>query len=97
MDATVPGKIFVNFIALIILSALRRTVDAIPEKERKYWSESDMLDKVETYSKVLFTGKYKDIFTTPNKTQRMIFDLLGIKYVYKGQPQNDDLTPPEEL
>ena len=96
-DATVPGKIFVNFIALIILSALRRTVDAIPEKERKYWSESDMLDKVETYSKVLFTRKYKDIFTTPNKTQRMVFDLLGIKYVYKGQPQNDDLTPPEEL
>ena len=25
------------------------------------------------------------------------FDLLGIKYVYKGEPQNDDLTPPEEL
>lgn len=96
-DATVRGKIFVNFIALIILSALRRTVDAIPEKDRKYWSESDMLDKVETYSKVHFTGKYKDIFTTPTKTQRMVFDLLGIKYVYKGEPQNDDLTPPEEL
>ena len=57
----------------------------------------NLLDKVETYSKVLFTRKYKDIFTTPNKTQRMVFDLLGIKYVYKGQPQNDDLTPPEEL
>lgn len=96
-DATVRGKIFVNFIALIILSALRRTVDAIPEKDRKYWSESDMLDKVETYSKVHFAGKYKDIFTTPTKTQRMVFDLLGIKYIYKGEPQNDDLTPPEEL
>ena len=97
-DATVRGKIFVNFIALIILSALRRTVDAIPEKDRKYWSESDMLDKVETYSKVHFTGKYKDIFTTPTKTQRLVFDLLGIKYVYKGESQNDDdLTPPEDL
>lgn len=96
-DATVRGKIFVNFIALVILSALRRTVDAIPEKDRKYWSESDMLDKVETYSKVHFTGKYKDIFTTPTKTQRLVLDLLGIKYVYKGELQNDDLTPPEEL
>ena len=75
----------------------RRTVDAIPEKDRKYWSESDMLDKVETYSKVHFSGKYKDIFTTPTKTQRMVFDLLGITYIYKGEPQNDDLTPPEEL
>ena len=96
-DATVRGKIFVNFIALIILSALRRTVDVIPEKDRRYWSESDMLDKVETYSRVHFTGKYKDIFTTPTKTQRLVFDLLGIKYVYKGEPQNDELTPPEEL
>ena len=96
-DATIRGKIFVNFIALIILSSLRRTVDAIPEKDRKYWSESDMLDKVETYAKVHFTGKYKDIFTTPTKTQRLVFDLLGIPYVYKGEPQNDDLTPPEEL
>lgn len=96
-DATVRGKIFVNFIALIILSSLRRTVDAIPEKDRKYWSESDMLDKVETYSKVHFTGKYKDIFTTPTKTQRLVFDLMGIKYVYKGESQNDDPTPPEEL
>lgn len=96
-DATVRGKIFVNFVALILLSALRRTVDAIPAKERKYWSETDMLDKVETYARVHFTGKYKDIFTTPTKTQRMVFDLLGIKYVYKGEAQNDDLTPPQEL
>lgn len=96
-DATVRGKIFVNFIALIILSSLRRTVDAIPEKDRKYWSESDMLDKVETYCKIHFAGKYKDIFSTPTKTQRTVFDLLGIKYIYKGEPQNDDLTPPEDL
>ena len=96
-DANVRGKIFINFIALVILSALLRTVDAIPEKGRRYWSESDMLDKVETYSKVHFTGKYKDIFTTPTKTQRLVFDLLGIKYVYKGEPQNDELTPPEKL
>ena len=96
-DATIRGKIFVNFIALILLSSLRRTVDAIPPKDRQYWSESDMLDKVETYSRVHFEGKYKDVFTTPTKTQRLVFDLLGIKYVYKGEPQNDDLTPPEEL
>lgn len=72
-------------------------MDAIPENDRKYWSESDMLDKVETYSRVHFTGKYKDIFTTLTKTQRLVFDLLGIKYVYKGEPQNDDLTPTEKL
>lgn len=96
-DATIRGKIFVNFIALVLLSSLRRTVDAIPAKDRKYWSETDMLDRVDTYSRIHFDGKYKDVFTTPTKTQRLVFDLLGIKYVYKGEPKNDDLTPPEEL
>ena len=95
-DATVRGKIFVNFIALILLSSLRKTVDAIPAKDRKHWSESDMLDKVESYSRIHFEGKYKDVFTTPTKAQRLVFDLLGIPYVYKGEPQNDDLTPPKE-
>ena len=96
-DATIRGKIFVNFIALVLLSSLRRTVDAIPAKDRKYWSETDMLDRVDTYSRIHFDGKYKDVFTTPTKTQRLVFDLLGIKYVYKGEPKNDELTPPEEL
>ena len=47
--------------------------------------------------KVHFTGKYRDIFTTPTKTQRLVFDLPGIKYVYKGEPQNDDYNYPQIL
>jgi len=40
-------------------------VDQVDKKKRKYWSEHDMLRKVETYARVHFEGKYKDVYTTP--------------------------------
>ena len=56
-----------------------------------------MLDKVETYSKVHFVGKYKDSFSTPTLKQRQVFDILGIKYTYKGEEQNAEPKAPQEL
>lgn len=87
-SATITGKIFINFIALILLSSLKKTISKIEEKDRHYWSASDMLDKVETYSKVHFMGKYKDTYSTPTLKQRQVFDILGIKYTYKGEELN---------
>jgi transposase len=87
-DLTVKGKIFINFISLILLSQLRKDVESIPEKERKYWSANEMLDRVETYSRVHFEGKSKDVFSVPTSSQRLIFDLLGISYQYKGEKRN---------
>lgn len=75
----------------------KKTVAAIPEKERHYWSAADMLDKVETYSRVYFIGKYRDGFTTPTLKQRKIFDLLGIKYVFKGEEQNAETQASQDL
>ena len=91
-ERTVKGKVFVNFVSLIILSQLRRTVSDIPEKEKHYWSEHDMLDKVDSYARIHFTGKYKDVYTTPTASQRKVFDLLGIKYQFKGKNHNADKT-----
>lgn len=96
-ERTVKGKVFVNFVALIILSKLRRTVDAVKPKDRLYMSEMDMLDKVETYSRIHFGGKYNDVYTTPTKAQRTVFDLLGIKYAYKGEELNADSEAPQNL
>jgi len=96
-SATITGKIFINFIALILLSSLKRTVAKIEEKDRNYWSAADMLDKVETYSKVHFVGKYKDSWSTPTLKQRQVFDILGIKYTYKGEVQNCEPQAPQDL
>ena len=56
-----------------------------------------MLDRVETYTRIHFSSKYNDIYTTPTKTQRAIFDLLGIKYAYKGEELNSDPEAPQNL
>ena len=84
-EQTIKGKIFVTFVSLIILARLRKMVDQIDKKKRKHWSEQDMLRKVETYAKVHFEGKYKDVYSTPTAAQRLVFDLLGISYTFKGK------------
>lgn len=84
-EQTVKGKVFVTFVSLIVLACLRKMVDEVGKKKRKYWSEHDMLRKVETYGKVHFEGKYKDVYTTPTSAQRLVFDLFGVPYTFKGK------------
>lgn len=84
-EQTIKGKIFVTFISLIILARLRKMVDQIDKKKRRHWSEQDMLRKVETYARVHFEGKYKDVYSTPTAAQRFVFDFLGIPYYFKGK------------
>lgn len=83
-EATMKGRLLVNFITLIVLTELRRQVCAIKPKDRCYWDTKSILNKVNTYSRIHFTGTYKDIWTVPTKAQRKIFDLFGIKYFWKG-------------
>ena len=59
---------------------LRRMVDQIDERKRKHWSAQEMLRKVEIYARVHFEGKYKDVYSTPTASQKLIFDLLTVTY-----------------
>lgn len=79
-EQTIRGKIFVTFVSLIILAQLRKIIKDVEAKKRKYWSEHDMLRKVETYAKVHFEGKYKDVYTTPTSAQRLVFDIFEITH-----------------
>ncbi|MDC7230724.1 MAG: hypothetical protein PQJ48_10475, partial [Sphaerochaetaceae bacterium] len=87
-EKTMKGRLFVNFITLILLNELRGKVSAIKPRDRKYWDLKDMLNKVATYSRIHFTGTYKDLWTVPTKAQRLVFDLLKIKYHWKGETMN---------
>lgn len=88
---TFDGRAFVHFIALIILSQLRKDVDAIPAKDRRYMSATDMLGKVVTYQKVSFTGRRKAVWSTPTKAQRLVFDCLGIDYHGKKEQATEQV------
>jgi transposase len=87
-EQTVKGKVFVTFISLIILAQLRKMVGGVEKKKRKYWSEQDMLRKVETYARIHFEGKYKDVYTTPTLAQRLVFDIFEIPYTFKEKDNN---------
>jgi transposase len=66
-EKTMKGRLFVNFITLILLNDLRGKVSAIKPRDRKYWDSKDMLNKVSTYSRIHFTGTYKDLWTVPHQ------------------------------
>ena len=88
-ERTIKGKIFVIFIALILLTKLRVMVQSTPQKDRHYWTERDFLEKVASFSKVHFEGKYKDVYSVPTSSQRFVFDKLEIPYTYKGKMFNE--------
>ena len=84
-ERTMVGRLFVSFISLILISRLRSAVSEIPAKERRHWNWKEILSHSASYGKCIFSGRYKDVYTAPNKGQRMIFNALGISYYWKGK------------
>ena len=77
-DETVSGRLFVQFIALILLEQIREVMEAsdLP----KSLSVSEMFRRLGTYHRLDFSGKYRPIISTPTKIQRKVFDAFDIPY-----------------
>lgn len=75
-SATVDGRLFVQFIALIYMSALRKEMRKSGLIER--YTVRELLQEMETLTKVKYSGKYSHIFTEVTKPQREILQGLGI-------------------
>lgn len=76
-SATVDGRLFVQFIALIYMSALRREMRK--SGLIKQYTVRELLQEMETLTKVNYSGKYGHILTEVTKPQRKILRDLGIK------------------
>ncbi|MCX6990682.1 MAG: transposase, partial [Chlamydiae bacterium] len=76
-SATVDGKLFVQFIALIYMSALRKEMRKSTLIER--YAVREVLEEMETLTKVKYSGKYGHILTEVTKTQREILKDLKIE------------------
>ncbi len=74
------GRLFIQFIALIILTELKRQVKDHAEELSKYGNYRSILNRVASFSQISFEGKYKDIYSAPTKGQEVIFSALGIDY-----------------
>lgn len=80
-STTVNGRMFVQFIALIYMSALRkhmRTSGLI-----KHYTVRELLQEMETLTQVFYSGKYGSIITEMTKPQSEILKLLKIKFESK--------------
>ena len=76
-SATVDGRLFVQFIALIYMSALRREMRRSSLIER--YTTRELLQEMETLTKVKYSGKYGHILTEITKSQREILKGLNIE------------------
>jgi len=74
--ATVDGRLFVQFIALIYMSALRREMRKSNLIER--YTVRELLQEMETLTKIKYSGKYGYILTEVTKPQREILKGLNI-------------------
>ncbi len=73
---TVDGRLFVQFIALILMSALRQAMRA--EKLMKKYTVRELLLEMDSLTKIHYDGKYGIILTEITKSQREILTLLNI-------------------
>ncbi len=78
--AAMQGRLFIQFIALILLSELKRRLKDHRDELLKYGNYKSILSRVMSYSRIKFEGSYKDFYTTPTKGQETIFNALGVKY-----------------
>ena len=75
-SAAVDGRLFVQFIALILISALRKEMRKSDLIER--YTARELLREMEPLTKIKYTGKYGHILTEVTKPQRQILKALEI-------------------
>jgi len=74
---TMDGRMFVQFIALIYTSALRKALKEA-ELENQY-TVRELIGETETISRIEYSGKYGHIITEMTRSQKQIFEKLGIQ------------------
>jgi transposase len=73
---TMDGRLFVQFIALIYISALRKNMRKA--NLMKQYTVRHLLQETETLIKIKYSGKYGHILTELSKSQREILNALNI-------------------
>jgi hypothetical protein len=75
-SSTVDGRLFVQFIALIMMSALRKQMRESGLIE--HYTVRELLREMDTLTKINYSGKYGHILTELTKPQREILKALDI-------------------
>jgi len=76
-SAAVDGRLFIQFIALILMSALRKELRESNLIEK--YTTRELLQEMDTLTRVKYSGKYRPIHTEMTKPQRQILEALEIQ------------------
>ena len=74
---TMDGRLFVQFIALIYISALREKISN--NKNLINYTYRELLEEMETLSMIKYSGRYGSIISEMTKKQRIILEAFSIE------------------
>lgn len=75
--AAMDCRLFLQFIALIYTSAIRNVLQA--DKKLKHLTAREVLEELETISKIKYSNRYGQLFTEITSFQRHILQTFGIE------------------
>ena len=77
-SSSMDSRLFIQFIALILLSAVRNT--KIQHEKLRYLTIREIMEAMEVISEVHFSGRYGKITTEAAPIQRIIMEAFGIAW-----------------
>ena len=75
-SAAMDGRLFLQFIALIYISSIRRTIQT--NEKLKYLTTREVMEDMETLVKIKYSGHYGEVFTERSPIQRHIMSAFGV-------------------
>jgi transposase len=75
-SAAMDSRLFLQFIALIYVSSIRNTIQA--DDKLKYLTAREVMEEMETLTKIKYSNRYGQVFTETTPVQRRIMDAFGV-------------------
>ncbi len=74
---TMDGRLFIQFLALIIISAIRNTVRL--KTELANYTIRELIEEMDTLTKITYSGRYGSIISDMTKKQRIILEAFQVE------------------
>lgn len=74
---TMDGRLFLQFLALIYVSAIRNEIQQ--DDKLKFLTVREVMEEMETLVKIKYSNRYGEVYTETNPLQRRIMDAFGIE------------------
>ena len=75
-SGAMDGRLFVQFLALIYICAIRKKIHE--KEELKHYTVRELLGEMERLSKITYSGKYGSLMTVISKQQKIILNAFNI-------------------